>query len=156
MVLMLLFPQSSGEGSGRVRPVPPGKLPRLIVEVMEAFLDGLKVFQSPRLLVKAVLWSLVVWAWQSLAFWMAFRAFGIDLGYDAALFVNAIVALAVESRRPGVFRDLSCRCCCRLGCLWGFRGSDWGFRLGFHLGGFIPVTSSDSISPGGSGFSLTM
>jgi uncharacterized protein (TIRG00374 family) len=77
MVLMLMFPRPLVRMADGLSRFLPRKLARLLVDALEAFLDGLKVFHSPRLLVQAVVWSLVVWAWQSLGFWVALRVYGV-------------------------------------------------------------------------------
>jgi len=141
MVLMLLFPKPLVGVAERIARLLPRKMARTLVDALHAFLDGLKVFQSPRLLAMAVAWSLVVWAWQSLAFWVAFRAFGIEVGYDAALFVNAIVAFAVGvPAAPGFFGTFHAGAVMGLGVYGIPAASTLAFAFGFHLGGFFPVT----------------
>jgi len=141
MVLILIFPKALVRVVGAFAKFLPGKLQDLVVEVMESFLDGFKVFRNPRLLIMAVLWSLGIWAWHSLGFWMAFRAFGIELGYDAALFVNATVALVVGvPAAPGFFGTFHTGAFGGL-AVYGIPEAKAGaFAAGFHLGGFIPVT----------------
>jgi uncharacterized membrane protein YbhN (UPF0104 family) len=108
---------------------------------MEAFLEGLRVLQNPRLFALAVLWSLGVWAWHASSFWVAFRAFGIDLGYDSALFVNAIVAFAVGvPAAPGFFGTFHAGARMGLGVYGVPAASTLAFAFGFHLGGFFPIT----------------
>lgn len=141
MVLMLLFPGTLVRIMGGAARILPGRLPRLLVEALESFLDGLKVLQHPGLLALAVLWSLGVWAWHSLGFWMALRAFGFEVGYDAALFVNATVAFAVGlPAAPGFFGTFHAGAAAGL-AVYGYTPAQAGaFAFGFHLGGFIPVT----------------
>jgi len=141
MVLLLLFPKPLVRGVEAVVRVLPGTLGRAIVDALEAFLDGLKVFQDPRLFILAVIWSLFIWAWQSLAFWVGFSAFGIHLGYDAALFVNAIVGFAVGvPAAPGFFGTFHAGARMGLGVYGIPPASTLAFAFGFHLGGFFPVT----------------
>ncbi len=142
MVLMLLFPRPLVRGVGAIARRLPGKrLPRLVVDALEAFLDGLQVLRSPRLLLQALLWSLGLWAWQSFAFWVGFRAFGIHVGYDAALFTNAIVAFAVGvPSSPGFFGTFHWGARLGLGVYGIPAAPTLAFAFGFHLGGFIPVT----------------
>lgn len=141
MVVLLLFPRPVVNVVERVARVLPEGLTRTVVDALEAFLDGLKVLQDPRLLGQALVWSFGVWAWHSLAFWVAFRAFGIHLGYDAALFVNAIVAFAVGvPAAPGFFGTFHAGA--RMGLrVYGVAAAPTlAFAFGFHLGGFLPVT----------------
>ena len=75
------------------------------------------------------------------AFWVGFRAFGIDVGYDAALFVNAIVAFAVSlPAAPGFFGTFHIGATTGLGVYGVPAAAPLAFAFGFHLGGFFPVT----------------
>ncbi len=120
----------------------PADSKRRIVDSLEAFLAGLRSMRSPRLLAAAVAWSLVFWCWNSLAFWIGFRAFGIEASYFAALFVNGIVALAVAvPSSPGFFGTFHAGVrVALLGVYGAGAGETLAFAFGFHLGGFIPVT----------------
>ncbi len=141
LVLLLLFPRPVVRVTEAVAGFLPSKLSRLVVDALEAFLEGLKVFQSPKLLLLAVFWSLVVWAWQALGFWVGFRAFGIHVGYDAALFVNATVAFLVGvPAAPGFFGTFHAGVKMGLAAYGIPAASTLAFAFGFHLGGFFPVT----------------
>lgn len=141
MLLLLLFPRPLLRIVEKLARFLPEGLARLLVDAMEAFLEGLRVFQSPRLLLLALVWSLVIWAWQSLAFWVGFMAFGIQVSYAAALFVNAMVAFAVSvPAAPGFFGTFHAGARVGLGVFGVPAGPTLAFAVGFHLGGFIPVT----------------
>lgn len=141
MILLLLFPRPVVAMGERISEFLPRKMARLLVDSLKAFLDGLKIFQSPRLLALAILWSLVIWAWQSLAFWVGFRAFGIQVGYDAALFVNATVAFLVGvPAAPGFFGTFHAGARMGLAAYGVPAAPTLAFAVGFHLGGFFPVT----------------
>jgi uncharacterized protein (TIRG00374 family) len=141
MVLLLVFPTPLVRAAERLARFLPGRLSRLAVDVLEAFLDGLRVFQSPGLLLKATLGGVVVWLWQSLGFWVAFMAFGIHVSYDVALFVNAMVALAVAApAAPGFIGTFHAGVTAGLGVYGVGPAPAAAVAIGFHLGGFIPVT----------------
>ena len=141
MVILLLFPRRVTAVAERFSVFLPRKLARLLVDSLEAFLEGLKVFQNPRLLILALLWTMGVWAWQSLAFWVGFRAFGIQVGYDAALFVNATVAFLVGvPAAPGFFGTFHAGAKMGLAAYGVPAAPTLAFAVGFHLGGFFPVT----------------
>jgi len=141
LLLLVLFPRRILALTGfLVRPLPED-FRRPVLDALEAFLDGLGVLQSPRLLGLALLWSLGLWAWQSLAFWVGFRAFHIEVGYAAALFVNAMVAFAVAvPSSPGFFGTFHAGAKVGLGVYGVPPGPTLAFAFGYHLGGFIPVT----------------
>jgi uncharacterized protein (TIRG00374 family) len=141
MVLLLIFPRPLVHFAERIARFLPAKLSRLFVDTLEAFLDGLQVLRSPRLLPLALLWSLGVWTWHSLGFLLALWAFGIQVGYDVALFVNAVVGFMVAfPAAPGFFGTFHAGAKMGLGVFGIPAGPTLAFAFGFHLGGFIPVT----------------
>jgi uncharacterized protein (TIRG00374 family) len=141
MVFLLVFPRPVVKVVERAAGFLPDKAARFVVDVMEAFLEGLKVLQRPALLVSAVLWSLWIWLVQSLSFWVAFRAFGLHFGFDVALFVNGTVALAVAvPAAPGFVGTFQTGVVGGLGVYGASGASAVALSLIFHLGGFIPVT----------------
>ncbi len=155
MVLLLVFPKplvaAVGWGAGFL----PRKLERLVVDVMEAFLEGLKVLQSPALLVQAIVWSVGIWLFQSLSFWVAFLAFGIDVGYDVSLFVNGTVALAVAvPAAPGFLGTFQLGVVGGLGVYGVSEAAATAVAFAFHMGGFLPVTLVGLYFAGKLGLSL--
>jgi uncharacterized protein (TIRG00374 family) len=141
MMLLLAFPGPLVRGAERLARFLPGRAAAFAVEVMEAFLEGLRVLRTPELLVKAIAWSLVIWVVQSLSFWVAFMAFGIQESFDVALFVNGTVALAVAApAAPGFLGTFEAGVTGGLGVYGVPNASSVALSLGFHLGGFIPVT----------------
>jgi len=141
MMVFLAFPRPLVRMVGRAAGFLPEKAARLVVDVLQAFLDGLKAFQSPSLLIKAVVWSVVIWLWQSLSFWVAFLAFGIHVGFDVALFVNGTVALAVAvPAAPGFIGTFQVGVTGGLGVYGVSEAAATALSLGFHVAGFIPVT----------------
>jgi uncharacterized protein (TIRG00374 family) len=141
MTFLLVLPRPLVRGAERAARLLPEKAARLVVDVLEAFLDGLKVFQSPALLVKAVVWSVAIWLLQSLSFWVAFLAFGIHVGFDVALFVNATTALAVAvPAAPGFIGTFQAGVMAGLGVYGVAEAAAIALSLGFHLAAFFPVT----------------
>ena len=141
MLLLLVFPRPLVRVAERAARFLPEKAARLVVDVLEAFLDGLKVFQSPILIVKAVVWSVGIWLWQSLSFWVAFMAFGIHVGFAVALFVNGTVALAVAvPAAPGFIGTFQAGVTAGLGVYGVPEAAAVAVSLGFHVAAFIPVT----------------
>lgn len=143
LLVLLIWPRRlvrlAERAAGRLL---PGQMGRRVVDSLEAFLSGLTALRSPRLLGLALLWSVVFWCWNCLAFWIGFRAFGIDASYFAALFVNAMVAFAVAvPSSPGFFGTFHAGVTVGLLGVYGVgAGQTLAFAFGFHLGGFIPVT----------------
>lgn len=120
----------------------PRALRRPVVNALEAFLAGATILRNARLLIEAIAWSVAVWLTNSAAFWMAFHAFGIDLGFGAAIFFNSglgfIVALPAA---PGFWGTYEFAAQLMLVGLWGREASKvLAFAVGFHVAGFLPVT----------------
>ncbi len=115
--------------------------PRM-VGALESFLQALKVLRHPALLIKAVVWSYVFWLWHGLSFWLGFKAFGIDVGFAAAVFTEAVVGFAVAiPAAPGFFGTFQLGADLALSGVYGVaEPSALAFAFGYHLGGFFPIT----------------
>ncbi|MEN8375217.1 MAG: lysylphosphatidylglycerol synthase transmembrane domain-containing protein [Gemmatimonadota bacterium] len=120
----------------------PRSFCRPIVDALEAFLSGLKVLKNPRLLVEISAWSIGLWLYNSLGFWLAFKAFGIDVPFIGAMFLQSIISLVVAvPSAPGFFGLYQWAATVGLEGVWGVDPTPAAaFAIGFHLAGFIPVT----------------
>lgn len=127
-----------------------------MVSGLETFLRALTVLRHPVLLTKAVLWSYAFWLWNGLSFWLAFRAFGIDLGFDAAVFTMAVVGFAVAiPAAPGFFGTFQLGTDLALSGVYDVpEPTALAFSFGFHLGGFFPITIIGLYCAWRMGFSL--
>ncbi len=121
--------------------VLPRKFSEPIVGFLEVFLHAFSVLRTPRLLLPAVLWSYAFWCWHAFSFWLGFKAFGIDVGYGAAVVVNSVVGFFVAiPSSPGFFGTFHVGALAGL-APYGVDGSTaTAFAYGYHIGGFIPVT----------------
>jgi uncharacterized protein (TIRG00374 family) len=67
-----------------------------------ALTKGLSVLRTPSRFASVFAWTLVHWLVNGLAFWIAFKAVGIDVPYSAALFLQGIIAIGVAApQAPG-------------------------------------------------------
>ena len=114
----------------------------VVLRVAATFLTGLSVLRHPGHLAVAAAWSLAHWLVGALSFWLAFRAFGIVLPFSAALFVQSVASLAVAlPAAPGFFGVYEAAFRVGLVEVWGIEaGKAVSCAIGFHIGGFIPVT----------------
>ena len=122
--------------------VLPQAFRRPVVDAFEALVHGFSVLRSPRLMLVSLVWSVILWGAGALAFWLAFEAFSIDVPFVAAVFLQSLVALGVSlPSAPGFFGLFEGFA--RLGLVEVY-GIDparaVGFAIGFHIGGFIPIT----------------
>ena len=142
LLVLLIWPRPVVRIAERVAVHLPGNLGRIAVDALQAFLEGLGVLQSPRLLLQAAVWSLFLWLWNSFGFWVAFLAFDIDAGFIAAIFVQSAVALFVAiPSAPGFFGTWHLAARVALTDVYGVPVSQsLSYAVGFHLGGFFPVT----------------
>jgi uncharacterized membrane protein YbhN (UPF0104 family) len=118
------------------------RLRRPVTDALEAFVRGAGILRNPRLMLRAGAWSAVLWLTNAFSFWLAFRAFSLDLSFTAAMFLQSCVALAVSvPSSPGFFGPFEAASKWVLSELWGREATKAiGFALGFHIAGFIPVT----------------
>ena len=107
-----------------------------------AFAAGLSVLRSPRRFAEVLLWTLLHWLVNALAFWLGFKAVGLDAPYSAALFLQSLIAIGVAlPAAPGFFGVFEKFAQVGLAGVYGFdetRAVSWA--IGFHLLSFIPIT----------------
>jgi glycosyltransferase 2 family protein len=111
-------------------------------ELLVSLASGLSVLRSPRRFAVVLWWTLAHWLLNALAFWVGFRAAGMDLPFSAALFLQGIIAIGVAVPQApgffGVFENFA-----RLG-LAGIYGvsadAAVSWAIGYHLLSFIPIT----------------
>lgn len=110
-------------------------------DMLRRFADGLSVLRTPAHFIAVFWWTLLHWLLQPLAFWLGFKAMGIDVPWSATLFVQGIVviwvALPSAPAFVGLFEGASV---VALG-LYGINESaalTWA--LVFHVLTFIPIT----------------
>jgi glycosyltransferase 2 family protein len=120
----------------------PRPIRRPIVDSLEAFLSGMNVLRSPWLLSTALVQTAVLWLFNAVGFWLAFKAFGIEADFAAALLLQSVIALAVSiPSGPGFFGPFEAAAKFVLVQGYGItQNKAISFAIGFHIGGFIPVT----------------
>jgi glycosyltransferase 2 family protein len=108
--------------------------------LLRAFADGLSVLRHPARFFVVLWWALLLWITQAVAFWIMFRALGIDAPFSAALFVQGLIVMFVAlPSTPGFFGLFEAAAKVGL-VMYGVSESlavAWGFI--FHVLSLIPI-----------------
>jgi uncharacterized protein (TIRG00374 family) len=109
--------------------------------LLEGFASGLGVLREPKLMAEVFFWTVLHWLCNGLAFWLGFKALGIEAGFTAALLLQGIVAIGVAvPSSPGFFGLFEGAAKLGLG-LYGVEDKvAVSFGLGFHILSYIPIT----------------
>ena len=107
-----------------------------------AFVAGLGALARPRVFLRALFWSFIVWIDLSLSIWAGIMAFGITgPGISGSFFLQSVIAFAVAApSSPGFFGVFEAAA--RLGLsLWSVTPARIvSFATSYHILTFIPVT----------------
>jgi|DewCreStandDraft_2_1066082.scaffolds.fasta_scaffold00104_47 uncharacterized protein (TIRG00374 family) len=119
----------------------PGRPRRLVEDAARAFVRSFDALRHGPTFALAALASVAQWLFLGLSYLTAFRAFGIDLPYRAALLVQSIESFFVSvPSSPGFFGPFEAAARLALAA-WGVPAEKAvSFALGFHIAGFVPVT----------------
>ena len=109
--------------------------------LLRSFADGLSVLKHPGRFVVIMLWALALWLTQPLAFWIMFKAIGIDAPFSAALLVQGIIVFAVAvPSTPGFFGPFEAAAKIGLGWFGIDENLALAWALTVHVLGLIPIT----------------
>lgn len=120
----------------------PERLRKPLVASVQSFLEGLMALRDLRILATSAALAAAQWLFTALSFLLAFRAFGIDdVPFAGAVFLQSLISLAVAiPSSPGFFGPFEAAARVGLG-VWGVGSAKAvSFAVGYHIGGFIPVT----------------
>jgi glycosyltransferase 2 family protein len=126
----------------RIAILLPLAVRRPLVDALEAFLAGLSALRSPASVALILFQTLIIWLVNALSFYVAFLAFDIDVPFAGALFLQSIIALFVSlPSAPGFFGLYESAAKIVLVELFGVELTKAvSYAVGFHIGGFVPVT----------------
>jgi glycosyltransferase 2 family protein len=110
-------------------------------EALIAFASGLGVLRHPGRFAAVLSWTLAHWLLNGFAFWLGFKAVGIEAPFGAALLLQGLISIAVAvPSAPGFFGVFEYFGQVGLG-LFGVdvaRATSWA--IGYHILTFIPIT----------------
>jgi glycosyltransferase 2 family protein len=109
--------------------------------IIRDFSEGLGVLRSPGRFIAVFLWALAHWIVNALAFWIGFKAVGIDVPFSAANFLQGIIAIGVAlPSSPGFFGvfESFAKVGLQVYSVPSHQAVSWA--IGFHILSFIPIT----------------
>lgn len=110
-------------------------------EMLRRFAEGLSVLRNPRHFLAVFLWTIVHWLVQPLAFWLSFKALGINVPFMATLFVQGIIVVAVAvPSSPGFVGVFETASVAALGAYGVDKTLALTWATVFHVLSFIPIT----------------
>ena len=123
------------------RVLPHAHVADRIVNLIEGIRQGLGVLRSPVRLAGVVLWSLVLWLVNALAFYIGFDAFDIPVSYAGALMLQGLLVFGISvPSTPGFFGPFEAVIVAVL-ALYGVSSSlAFSYAISFHVTTFVPIT----------------
>jgi glycosyltransferase 2 family protein len=142
MYLFILFPNRVLALWDRAARRLPPKVAAKGRETLVSLAKGLSVLRSPRRFAVVLWWTLAHWLLNALAFWVGFRAAGMDLPFSAALFLQGIIAIGVAvPQAPGFFGVFENFARIGLAGIYGVPAdAAVSWAIGYHLLSFVPIT----------------
>jgi uncharacterized protein (TIRG00374 family) len=143
LVAMAVWPQGFVRLADRMAArLLPRSLARPMVDALTAFLDSVALLRSPRLLVLSLIWSLGLWLFQGLSYWLGMLAFGIHTGVISAWFTQAVVAFGVAApSAPGFVGTFHAAAKFALSDVYSVPPDKaLAFAFGYWAGGWFPIT----------------
>ena len=120
--------------------LPSGKLTERLVALIEGVRHGLAVLRSPSLLAGTVVWSLVLWLTNGLAFFVAFKAFDIPVGFLGALLMQGVLVLGISVQlTPGFVGQFEAAIVAALALYRVPNDLASSYAIAFHATTFVPI-----------------
>jgi hypothetical protein len=109
--------------------------------LMDGLLDGLSALRAPGRLAAVTCWTLILWLTNAASFTLAFLAFDLRLPWSAALLLQGVLAFGVAlPSAPGFFGVFEGAIRAALALYGVSARSAVSLAIGYHIGGFIPIT----------------
>jgi glycosyltransferase 2 family protein len=137
-LLVVAFPLGAERLIRRV--LPAGRITERLIALIEGIRHGLTVLRSPTLLAGTIAWSLILWLTNALAFYVAFQAFGIPVGFLGALLMQGILVFGISVQlTPGFVGQFEAAIVAAL-ALYGVPNAlASSYAIAFHATTFIPI-----------------
>jgi len=106
-----------------------------------AFASGLAVLRDPMRFLSTMAWAIAMWLMNALAFWLGFKAVGIEVSYSAALMLQGLIAIGVAvPALPGFFGVFEYFARAGLGIYGIDPGLATSWAISYHVLTFLPIT----------------
>jgi uncharacterized protein (TIRG00374 family) len=106
-----------------------------------AFASGLAVLRDPMRFLSTMAWAIALWLMNALAFWLGFKAVGIEVSYSAALMLQGLIAIGVAvPALPGFFGVFEYFARTGLGIYGIDPGLATSWAISYHVLTFLPIT----------------
>jgi hypothetical protein len=110
-------------------------------EMLRRFSAGLSVLRTPGHFIAVFWWTLLHWLLQPLAFWLGFKALGINVPVSATLFVQGVIVIGVAlPSAPGFVGVFEGFAALALGVYGITQAQALAWAVVFHVAAFIPIT----------------
>jgi glycosyltransferase 2 family protein len=137
-LLVVAFPAASERVVRRLLPV--GRMADRIVSLIEGIRHGLAVLKSPALLAGTIVWSVILWLVNAFAFYVAFRAFDIPVGFMGALLLQGILIFGITVQlTPGFLGQFEAAIVAGLALFQVPTAVASSYAIAFHATTFIPI-----------------
>jgi len=119
----------------------PSRTRYSVAQLGDSFLRGLRALATGRLVHLVGATSLLLWLDLAGAYWAMAHAFGVDLTWPGAFFMNAILAMGMAIPTPGGVGGYDAFCKYGLTIFFGVDATPaGGIAILSHLAGIVPVT----------------
>jgi uncharacterized protein (TIRG00374 family) len=137
-LLVVAFPLAAERVVRRV--LPSGGFADRLVALIEGLRHGLTVLRSPALLAGTIVWSLILWLTNGLAFYVAFKAFGIPVGFLGALLMQGILVFGISVQlTPGFVGQFEAAIVAALALYRIPNDLASSYAIAFHATTFVPI-----------------
>jgi hypothetical protein len=110
-------------------------------DALKRFAEGLSVLRAPAHFIAVFWWTLLHWLLQPLAFYLGFKAVGIEVPLSAALFVQGVIVVGVSvPSSPGYWGLFETAALASLPLYGVSQSAAVTWAIAFHIVSFIPIT----------------
>lgn len=91
----------------------PQKISEILIKVisffnkiLNSFIDGFEVINSPKMFFMVGFWSIVIWSIECLEFFVTVKSLGLNVGFSVTLFISSFIALSSAIPSASIFVGL--------------------------------------------------